>query len=44
MRVTAIKTLSTLHIHEEDAETLKELLTMYKDLISAILDSGEVTI
>lgn len=38
------KTLSTLHIHEVDAETLKELLTMYKDLISAILDSGEVVI
>lgn len=38
------KTLSTLHIDEADVETLKELLLVYKDLLSAILDSGEVVI
>lgn len=38
------KTLSTLHLTDSDAETLKELLLMYKDLLTAILDSGEVTI
>lgn len=38
------KTLSTLHIDEADVGTLKELLLVYKDLLSAILDSGEVVI